>query len=170
MDQMEPNVKTVQSLTVRLAQLTDLTKITSLINDAFRVAEGFFIDGDRVDEPGVADLFKSGHFLLAERGDVFVGCVYIELKNLTPVRSYLGLLSVAPSRQGTGVGSHLMEFAENYCRDHNSTAMDILVVNLRKELPSFYESRGYVITGSSPFPPDVTTKLPCHFIEMSKPL
>lgn len=170
MDQIETNAKTEQSVRVRLAELTDIAAIASLINDAFRIAEGFFIDGDRIDEPGVKKLFKSGHFLLAEQDANLVGCVYVELKSLVPLRSYLGLLSVAPSQQHAGIGSQLMEFAESYCRNHESTAMDILVVNLREELPAFYESRGYAVTGSSPFPVDGTTKLPCHFIEMSKPL
>lgn len=170
MGRMETNATSVESVTVREAGPADLSSITSVINDAFRIAEGFFIDGERIDERGVDDLFKSGHFLLAQRGRSLVGCVYVEIKNQTPVRSYLGLLSVAPGMQGSGIGSLLMEFAENYCRDRQSTVMDILVVNLRKELPAFYKSRGYVVTGTSPFPPDVTTKIPCHFIEMSKTL
>jgi hypothetical protein len=48
--------------------------------------------------------------------------------------------------------------------------MDINVVNLRLDLAGFYQKRSYVETGTSPFPADVETKLPCHFIEMSKPL
>ena len=48
--------------------------------------------------------------------------------------------------------------------------MDILIVSLREDLPAFYEKRGYVQTGTSQFPPDVETKIPCHFINMSKPL
>jgi hypothetical protein len=48
--------------------------------------------------------------------------------------------------------------------------MDIKVVNLREELPDFYRRRGYVGTGTSSFPSDLKTKLPVHFIEMSKPL
>jgi hypothetical protein len=48
--------------------------------------------------------------------------------------------------------------------------MDIKVVNLREDLPRFYARRGYVETGTSPFPAEIETKLACHFIEMSKPL
>jgi hypothetical protein len=47
--------------------------------------------------------------------------------------------------------------------------MDILIVNLREELPPFYRKRGYVENGTTPFP-DVETKIPCHFINMAKPL
>ena len=48
--------------------------------------------------------------------------------------------------------------------------MDIVIVSLREDLPPFYQKRGYVESGTSPFPPDVPTKIPCHFINMSKPL
>jgi hypothetical protein len=60
--------------------------------------------------------------------------------------------------------------AEKYCRERGSQWMDILIVSLREELPPFYEKRGYVESGTTPFPADVPTKIPCHFINMSKPL
>ena len=44
------------------------------------------------------------------------------------------------------------------------------IVNLRTELTPFYQRRGYVETGTQPFPSDVQTKQPCHFITMAKPL
>jgi GNAT superfamily N-acetyltransferase len=80
------------------------------------------------------------------------------------------LLSVDPARQQGGLGSFLMDAAENYCRERGSRFMDIYIVNLRTELPAFYQRRGYVATGTTPFLEDVETKLPCHFINMSKPL
>ena len=46
--------------------------------------------------------------------------------------------------------------------------MDIKIVNLRTELPEFYRKRGYVESGTSPFPPEVETKQACHFIDMTK--
>ena len=63
-----------------------------------------------------------------------------------------------------------MEAAEAHCRDAGSSAMDILIVNLRTELTPFYQRRGYVETGTLPFPPEIETKVPIHFITMSKPL
>ena len=63
-----------------------------------------------------------------------------------------------------------MDAAEDICRGLACRFMDINVVNLREELFGFYRKRGYVETGTRPFPADIETKLPCHFIEMSKPL
>jgi len=153
--------------TSRLATPADAKKITAVINKAFHVVEGFFIDGPRIAQAEVEQLLVKGAFLLAEAGDKLNGCVYVELRG---ERSYLGLLSVDPDSQQGGLGSLLMVEAEKYCRDRGSRFMDIYIVNLRTDLPAFYERRGYVENGKTPFPPDVVTKIPCHFINMSKPL
>ena len=81
-----------------------------------------------------------------------------------------GLLSVDPSQQQRGLGSRLMTAAEKHCREWGSRFMDIYIVNLRTELFPFYRRRGYVETGTLPFPPEVQTSQPCHFITMAKPL
>ncbi len=108
---------------VRKASLKDAEQITALINRAFRRAEGFFIETNRIDLESVQDLFKTGQFLLAE---------------------------------SEGLGA---------CR-----FMDIQVVNLREDLFGFYHRRGYVETGARPFPAEVETKMPVHFVEMTKRL
>jgi GNAT superfamily N-acetyltransferase len=155
------------TLPIRLAAPADAAKITAVINSAFRVAEDFFIDGHRITQAEVEQSLTKGAFLLAEDGDKLDGCVYVELRG---ERSYLGLLSVDPTCQQGGVGSLLMLAAEKYCRERGSRCMDILIVNLREDLPAFYKKRGYVETGTSPFSADEETKVPCHFINMSKPL
>ena len=152
--------------TIRVATPADAAKITGVINAAFRIAEGFFIDKERITETEVEELLGKGAFLVAETDDELNGCVYVELRD---ERSYLGLLSVDPDRQQGGLGSLLMNAAENYCRERGSSFMDILIVNLREELPPFYRKRGYVENGTTPFP-EVETKLPCHFINMAKSL
>jgi hypothetical protein len=48
--------------------------------------------------------------------------------------------------------------------------MDLRIVNVRQELPAFYRRLGYQETGTASFPSEVRTKLPCHFINMSKAL
>lgn len=152
---------------IRIATAEDAEKITSVINSAFRIAEGFFIDGNRITQTEVEQLLAKGAFLVAEVDDTLDGCVYVELRG---ERSYLGLLSVDPARQQGGLGSVLMNEAESYCRERGSRFMDILIVSLREELPGFYRKRGYVENGTTPFPADVETKLACHFINMAKPL
>ena len=155
------------SLRLRIAVPADAEKITTIINSAFRLAEEFFVDGDRIDVGKVLDFLRTGMFLLAEDEEVLVGCVYFEPHG---DRAYLGLLSVDPSRQQSGLGSVLMAAAEDHCRQLKCRFMDVKVVNLRKSLPGFYRRRGYVETGTSPFPAHVKTKTSCFFIDMSKPL
>jgi GNAT superfamily N-acetyltransferase len=154
-------------LQVRLADEGEAGEITRLINAAFRPAEGFFVEGDRIEVAEVIDSLSNGKFLLAEEEGAIIGCVYVK-----PLgeRAYLGLLSVDPSHQQSGVGSLLMDAAEKYCSSVACRFMDIKMVNLRIELAGFYQRRGYVETGTSAFPADIETRLPCHFIDMSKPL
>jgi N-acetylglutamate synthase-like GNAT family acetyltransferase len=156
-----------KTVPIRIATAADAARITTLINSAFRIAEGFFIDGRRISEADVKQHLTKGAFLLAEDDDKLNGCVYVELRG---ERSYLGLLSVDPACQQSGLGSFLMVAAENYCRERGSRLMEIYIVNLRKELPPFYRRRGYVETGTTPFPEHIETKVPCHFINMSKAL
>jgi predicted N-acetyltransferase YhbS len=160
---------------VRLAEIQDIEAITSVINAAFKFAESFLVDRDRIDAETVQSLLEKGKFLIAfnqreDSGsdrDTVVGCVYVELRG---ERAYLGLLSVDPKRQKEGLGSLLMNAAEQHCAKAGCRFMDLRIVNVRRELPSFYRNRGYVETGTAPFTPGLNPKVPCHFVEMSKPL
>lgn len=155
------------SIQIRIAAPADAEKITAVINSAFRIVEEFFIAEDRTTLKEVERLLATGTFLLAETNGIISGCVYVEPRGN---RAYLGLLSVDPSQQQGGIGSLLMVAGEDYCREKGARFIDIYMVNLRKDLPTFYHRRGYVETGTEPFPPEVETRLPCHFIKMSKAL
>jgi len=152
---------------IRIATAADAARITAVINAAFRIVEGFFIASERITKAEVEESLGKGDFLLAEIDEKLNGCVYVEMRG---TRSYLGLLSVDPASQQSGLGSLLMQEAEQYCRERGSRFMDILIVNLRDELPPFYKKHGYLENGTSPFPADVETLVPVHFINMSKPL
>jgi len=152
---------------VRVANPRDAEAVSGVINAAFRKAEGFLIDRDRIDLKTVQDLFRTGTFLVAEENEVVVGCVHVEMRG---ERSYLGLLSVNPAGQKSGVGSKLMTAAEDYCAKAGSRFMDLRIVSVRQELPEFYHRRGYVETGTAPFTPGLEPKVPCHFVNMAKPL
>lgn len=153
-------------LRVRLAALADAEPLARLINAAFRVEQPF-IEGDRTDPDGVRAYMEKGKFLLAEDSAGLTGCVYVELR---ADRGYLGLLGVDPRQQGTGLGRKLMDAAENYFREAGCCAVDLRIISARTPLPSFYRHHGYVETGTAPFAPDVSLKVPCHYILMSKPL
>jgi N-acetylglutamate synthase-like GNAT family acetyltransferase len=151
---------------IRPATEADAPALTALINLAFQV-ERFFLDSDRLDLAEVLDRLRKGFFLIEEADSRMIACVYVELRG---DRAYLGLLSVEPAIQRGGLGKRLVDAAEEFARASGSRHMDLNVVNLREELPPFYRKLGYSESGTSPFPSEVYTKLPCHFIQMSKPL
>jgi predicted N-acetyltransferase YhbS len=152
---------------IRIAQDADAEAVAELINAAF-VVERVAFDGDRIDPPGVAELMKKGKFLLAEHAAALLGCVYVDLRDQ---RSYLGLLSVALARQGTGLGRQLVAAAEEYSRNAGCHTIDLRIISPRAEsLLPFYRHLGYSQAGTAPFPADTTPKVPCHYILMAKPL
>ena len=150
----------------RTAQLDDAENIARLVNAAFR-PERFFIAADRTNPDKVRELLQKGKFLLVEEDGLLAGCVYVELRG---ERGYFGLLAVDPSLQRSGLGSHMVAAAEAYCRDAGCRFMDLTIVNLRAELPGFYNRLGYVESGTLPFPPDQHPNQPCHLVRMSKSL
>ena len=156
----------VEAMKMRQAAPSDAAALRDLINAAFRV-ERFFVDGDRISLEDVDERLRDGEFLVLEDGGTLAGCVYVQYHGK---RAYLGLLSIDPSRQGRGLGSRLVGGAEQQARRAGCGAIDLLIVNLRQELPGFYRRLGYIETGTEPFPENEPTKLPCHFIRMSKDL
>jgi predicted N-acetyltransferase YhbS len=153
-------------LKTRFATDGDVAAISALVNAAFKV-ERFFIDGDRINPGKVREMLRTGKYLLAEDNDKLIACVYVELRG---ERGYFGLLAVDPSRQGEGLGRKMVAEAEDHARAAGCAFMDLLIVNLRAELPPFYRRLGYVETGTEPFPADAKPSQPCHFVKMSKPL
>ena len=63
-----------------------------------------------------------------------------------------------------------MAAAESSLADAGRPRVELLVVNLRRELPSWYDQQGYREVGTRPFPPDAPNTLPCHYLVMSKRL
>jgi len=153
---------------LRFADESDIPALNPVINRAFAV-ETFFITGERVSPQRTREYMQTGRFLIAEEAGSLLGCVYVELHG---ERAYLGLLSVDPSRQKTGLGRRLVAAAEEFAREIDAHHMDLTVVNLRTELPPFYQKLGYKIVGIEPIRPEMVPRVtqPCHFIRMSKPL
>jgi N-acetylglutamate synthase-like GNAT family acetyltransferase len=152
---------------IRAATQADIPQIVELVNVAFHRAEAFLVYGDRTNPAQIEAMFQTGAFLLAEISGQLAGCIYLEPRG---DRAYFGLLSVDPSRQRQGVGRELVKEVERRARQAGCGIMDILTVNLRPELIPIYERMGYAQSGTAPFPEHVPTKIPCHFIRMSKDL
>jgi GNAT superfamily N-acetyltransferase len=157
---------------IRVAKAADREAIRQLVNQAFEV-ERFLKKGggDRLQGDGELEaLFERGTFLVNEENGDLLGCAYVEPRG---ERAYLGLLSIAPGRQGAGLGKQLNAAAEEYAREQGCRWMDLRVVSPRAELLlPVYRRLGYVETGTEEYPAVLVEKMtiPGHFILMTKAL
>jgi GNAT superfamily N-acetyltransferase len=150
-----------------MASAADIADIVRIVNAAYRV-EDFFKIGDRTDEREVRATLTEHHFILAvDEGANTVGCVEVHADG---DHGYFGMLSVEPGRQKTGLGAALIGEAERFAAERGCRMMDLTYVNVREELPGYYERFGYRTTGTAPWERDEPTRFPVHFVNMSKEL
>lgn len=155
-------------LNFRIATPADSASIIAIINAAYAIET--FLEGDRIDEERLAPMMQKGSILVAENSSGhLLGTVYTELRG---PRGYMGMLAVDPAHQGSGLARRLVEAAEDHFRSLGCDAIDIIVLNLRPELPPIYRRFGFVETGTQPFSPTRALKpgFECYGIVMSKPL
>lgn len=153
-------------ISIRTATVSDAEGVAHLVNTAFLV-EQFFIERDRTNPETVRALMQTGNFRLAEDDGSLVGCIYYELQG---ERGYFGMLSIEPARQGRGVGHQLVDEVEKDFRDAGCRYSDMKIVNVRTDLHDLYHRWGYSDTGTAVYDDPTPTKIPVHFILMSKPL
>ena len=157
---------------IRIATEADREAIRSLVNEAFDV-ERFLKKGggDRLQGDGEFEaLWERGSFLVKEEDGALAGCVYVEPRG---ERAYLGLLSIVPARQGTGLGKQLNMAAEQYAREQGCRWMDLRVVSPRADmLVPLYRRLGYEETGREEYSAELVEKMtiPGYFILMAKAL
>ena len=151
---------------LRTAIDSDIPAMADLVNRAFSV-ESFFKTGNRTDETQLRELMRDGQFLLLRDNQTLTACVYLKLNG---ERCYIGLLSVDPDRQKSGVGRRMMREAEDFGRHAGCKFADIRTVSVRHELRVIYHKLGYVETGTESAAVIKTATMPVHFVTMSKPL
>jgi ribosomal protein S18 acetylase RimI-like enzyme len=151
------------AISVRRATPDDAVALAELVNRAYGV-ESFFVEGDRTTAVEVAELTRSGAFLVLEHGQGIAAAIYLERRGSA---AYVGLLSVDPALQGMGLGTRLVRIAEAMSEAMGATHMTLKIVNLREELERWYKGLGYRPIGTAPYE-DAGLKRPCHFVEMHK--
>jgi ribosomal protein S18 acetylase RimI-like enzyme len=172
----------MQDLVFKPATVEDVPALNKLVNSAYRgdvskkgwTTEAFILDGIRTDEEALREMIqKPGAVILkcnTAEGDL-VGCVYLEKKG---DKLYLGMLSVDPHLQASGIGKGLLAEGERYAKENNCTAVIMTVITVRHELIEWYKRKGYSITGErQPFPSDPRfgiPKQPLEFLVMEKPM
>jgi N-acetylglutamate synthase-like GNAT family acetyltransferase len=153
------------AISVRRATPQDAAALSKLVNDCYRV-ERFFVDGDRTNADEIAEMTRSGVFLVLEDRSGLAAAVYLERRDSA---LYFGMLSVRADMQGLGLGTRLVRIAEAMGEAMGASEVTLKIVNLREELGRWYRSLGYRDGETSPYT-HRTVKQPCHFVEMWKPL
>ncbi len=146
------------------AQPRDLGALHALIESAFRgdsarlgwSHEADLLDGQRTDLAELqAILADPDQALLVVRdGGGVVGCVTLSDKHHG--LAYLGMLTVDPRRQASGLGRDILTAAERIAADRfAANRIELTIIPHRTELTAWYERRGYRLTGETrPFPAD----------------
>ncbi len=157
----------MQYRAVRHALLEESTAIVALINEAYLV-ESFFVEGPRTTNASIRTYIENSEMLALANGEgELVATAHLKI---SASGGHLGLISVHPQSQGQGLGRRIIAAAEAMAISRQCRAMHIQVVNLRIELPPFYEALGYRHTGTSEFADPGRALGPVHFLEMEKTL
>ncbi|PSL50303.1 acetyltransferase (GNAT) family protein [Chitinophaga niastensis] len=143
------------------ATTNDAQELVLLINSAYRgehskkgwTTEALLIEGDRMNVASLIQMMNKPGVVIRKcitNEDVIVGCVYLETKQK---ELYLGLLTVSPDIQATGIGKMMLMDAEEIASKQNLAGIVIDVISLRLELIDWYIRRGFHLTDKTiPFP------------------
>lgn len=167
----------------RAATLADVDAIVPLVNAAYRgvggergwTTEEHLVEGMRAERGEILAMMAApdSHFELAlDEDGALLGSVH--LRGEPDGACYLGMLSVDPRLQAKGVGRALLARSEELARAWGRSRMRITVLEVRSELLSYYERRGYHPTGRSvAFPQTARSRLKVpgvRLVELEKPL
>lgn len=141
---------------VRVAQAEDIPALHAVIERAYRGAnarkgwthEADLLSGARTDPATLQAIVDdpSQALLALFEGETPLGCVNVA--NRGDGLAYLGMLCIEPARQDEHLGRRLMAAAEDHARSHyGCTAIEMTVIDKRRELIAYYERRGWRLTG-----------------------
>src|SRR4051812_34089381 len=141
---------------IQQAVAADLPAIEALMNLAYRgevasrtwTSEAHLIAGDT--RTNGAELKR----ILKQPGSIFLkycrdeqtieGCVNVQQHD---DNIYMGMLSVSPYKQGSGIGKQLLHAVDEFAMLKNAVAIYITIISVRFELIDWYKRHGYVDTG-----------------------
>ena len=146
------------------AQSADLPALHALIESAYRgdsarlgwSHEADLLEGQRTDMQALESMLAdpAQTILILRDGEEIDACV--ALSDRGEGLAYLGLFTVAPSLQATGIGRLLLAASEEHAASaFDANRIEMTVIAQRSELIAWYERRGYRLTGERrPFPAD----------------
>ena len=164
------------------ATIADAAELSALINSAYRgetskkgwTTEADLLEGTRTSEEELISIIaSSNHYLLKFiRDEKIIGSVLLIAKKEV---LYLGMLTVSPELQNSGIGKQLLQVAEQLAQQLELSRIQMTVIGIRKELLAWYIRNGYEDTGMrEPFPfgegDKALTSEPLDFIVLEKKL
>jgi ribosomal protein S18 acetylase RimI-like enzyme len=145
---------------ITIALLADVPQLNKLINSAYRgetskkgwTTEANILEGFRTTEQELEHIIATpkNTLLQIEENNSIIGCVLLIEKE---DQLYLGMLTVSPELQNSGIGKKLLLQAETFALAKNLSKIVMTVISIREELISWYKRNGYHDTGQrEPFP------------------
>ena len=165
-----------------IAQSLHAEPLAEFINKAYRgdtsrqgwTTEADLIEGTRTDAELISKVIndENSTLLLLMEGHLIIACVELRTEGH---KTYLGMLTVSPERQGQGIGKRMMAAAEDHAQSNGSRMIYMTVLTPRKELIAWYERHGYKNTGQTkPFafddPRYGQPREPLEFVILTKKL
>ena len=158
----------------------DIASLNTLINSAYRgefskkgwTTEANILEGSRTTEAELLEIIQDKHntILKYSEHNKIIGCVLLKAKEN---ELYLGMLTVSPELQNSGIGKKLLQQAEIFAAELGLQKIVMTVISVREELISWYKRNGYIDTGArEPFPVsevfNPTTQEPLEFMVLEK--
>lgn len=162
------------------ATFKQIPQITNLVNEAYRgesskkgwTTEAHLLEGNRITEKELLEIFQNNTntILVYEENEKIIGSVLLTNK---VTELYLGMLTISPELQNSGLGKKLLQAAEDFANQVQLPKIVMTVISIRKELIAWYVRNGYVDTGiREPFPSNfedlVLHHEPLEFIVLEK--
>lgn len=172
----------IGKMNFKKASVADATKITNLVNSAYRgdssrkgwTTEADLVGGQRTDPNSIKEIIeRSASVILISETEPLEACVHLEKQGNA---CYLGMLTVDPKLQNKGIGAKMLDASEAFAKHWGCSQIKMKVISVREELIKWYERRGYRNTQlRSAFPAnDPKFGIPIvenlEFIEMKKTL
>ncbi|CAM2987657.1 GNAT family N-acetyltransferase [Flavobacterium frigoris] len=165
---------------ITIATLQDVSDLNKLINSGYRgeyskkgwTTEANILEGSRTNEAELKEIIGTNKNTLLKftEDNQIIGCVLLVEKEQ---QLYLGMLTVSPELQNSGIGKKLLQQAEVHAQTLDLSKIVMTVISIRTELINWYKRHGYVDTGDrEPFPvSDIHISIveqPLEFIVLEK--
>lgn len=136
------------------ATVADIPALNILINLAYRgesskkgwTTEADLLEGKRTTEEELIQIIEDpkNTILKFTEDDKIIGSVLLAEKEQ---QLYLGMLTVSPELQNSGIGKKMLAEAENHAKKLGLSSIIMTVISVREELIAWYKRHGYIDTG-----------------------